>query len=81
MKKMKKLMTKEAAIEFKKRWVRVNEAEKRELRRIPLSKKIFQLVVLTSSTKVFVLRHSSQTVENNKVMSKWNRLREAYING
>jgi len=71
-------MSRKEALEFKKRWMRINEAEKKELQNTSLCEKISQLAVLMSSAKVFVAKTGVQVAENNKIRDRWNCLIKAY---
>jgi len=62
---------------FKKRWERVNAAQRHELRQTSLSKKILQLASLMASVKA-MRWDKSLSKEVTAVRNRWKRLRKAY---
>ncbi len=75
---MKRLISREEALEFKRRWELVNEAEKKELRETPPAKKLLQLSALMSSIKAFAGWAEALRMEEDEVRKRWNKLKEAY---
>jgi hypothetical protein len=76
---MSKLLPKEAAIEYQRRWQAVHEAEVDEMRQTPLAVKFRQLSVLVGSRTLFAVP-PSWSVEDTEVLDRWNRLRTHYGN-
>lgn len=73
----KKRLTKDEAVAFRKRWELVNTAEREELRRTTLTKKLQQLASLMLSVKELNWQESLSEGET-EVRERWNRLRKAY---
>lgn len=74
---MKRLITKEEALEFKKRWEIVNEAERKELRETPPAKKMQQLATLMQWVKDFGWNEALKSGEN-EVRERWIKLKRLY---
>lgn len=75
---MKIRITKKEALEYKKRWESVNEAEVQELRKTTIPQKLSQLATLMASGKVFTVPADTLYAEDEEVRERWNRLRKAY---
>jgi hypothetical protein len=74
---MTKLLIKEAAIEYQRRWRAVHEAEIEEIRRTALATRLRQLSVLMESSNLFPIppHYASQDIE---ALNRWNWLRRHY---
>lgn len=70
-------MEKKEALEFKRRWEIVNEAEKRELRETPPSEKLKQLSVLMGWVKDFKWDDAMKAGES-EVRERWIKLKRYY---
>lgn len=75
---MKTMITKEEALEYKRRWEAVNEAEVQELRKTTVPQRLQQLITLMACGKVFIVQTDALRAEENEVRKRWNRLRKAY---
>lgn len=75
---MKRLITKEEALEFKRRWEVVNEAERQELRETSTTQKLRQLAALMTSVKAFAGWAEALSLEEDEVRDRWHKLKEAY---
>jgi len=62
--------------DYMERWKRINEAEKNELRSIPLETRIRQTSVLLLTARLFE-KEGSENTERIRIAALWNRLREA----
>jgi len=74
---MKPMITKEDALNYKKRWESVNEAEIQELRNVSVAQKFYQLVTLMACGKVFKVPSDTLYAEDEEVRKLWNLLRKA----
>jgi hypothetical protein len=74
---MKGLITKKEALEFKRRWKAVNEAELKELRRTSPAKKFRQLLVLMQCVKDFGWDEALKEGEA-EVRVRWLKLKKLY---
>ena len=73
-------MTKEEALAWKARWELVNAAEREELRKTPIARKLRQLEVMGSA--VHELGWSEKLAEEEAVVRDlWVRLRERWNGG
>lgn len=75
---METRITKEEALEYKRRWEAVNEAEILELRKTTVPQRLQQLLTLMASGKVFIVQPDTLHAEEIEVRRRWNRLRKAY---
>ena len=73
----RKQLTKDMANAFRDRWKLVNAAEREELRRTSLSKKLQQLSSLMLSVKDLGW-HKALSEGESELRERWNRLRMAY---
>jgi hypothetical protein len=74
---MAKPMTKSQAQAFRRRWRRVNELEKKELRQASVELKFRQLAALMASARQFGWEEALREGEA-EVRDRWMRLRKAY---
>ena len=74
---MRNGITKTQARVFKKRWEDVNAIEREEWRRMPLSRKLQELTILTAWARHFGWSKSPADRET-EVRERWNRLLRAY---
>jgi hypothetical protein len=74
---MKGLITKKEALEFKRRWKAVNEAEKMELRNTSPAQKFKQLAVLMQWVKGFGWGKALKA-EEAEVRKRWLKLKRLY---
>lgn len=74
---MKRLITKEEALEFKRRWELVNEAERQELRETTPEKKLRQLATLMEWVKDFGWSKALKS-EEKEVRERWIKLKRLY---
>ncbi len=74
---MRNRITKNEALEFKRRWKMVNEAERQELRETPPFKKLKQLSVLMGWVKDFKWDDALKS-EESEVRERWIRLGRFY---
>ena len=64
-------------IAYVKRWRLVNEYERSELRRTPISHKLRQLSILMASAAIFP-RAETSSADDEKTWERWNLLRKAH---
>lgn len=74
---MKNRITKLEARAFRTRWKFVNNAERQELRNMPLIEKFKQLVALMSSVEELGWT-KALALEEKEVRERWNKLRRYY---
>jgi len=74
---MKNRITKSEARAFRTRWEIVNNAERQELRNIPVIEKFRQLVALMSSVEELGWT-KALAAEEKEVRERWNKLRKYY---
>jgi hypothetical protein len=74
---MKNRSTKSEAKAFRTRWKIVNNAEREELRSMPVIEKFNQLVALMSSVEAMGWTKALAT-EEKEVRNRWNKLRRRY---
>ncbi len=74
---MKRMITREEALEFKRRWELVNEAERQELRETTPAKKLRQLATLMEWVKNFGWSEALKS-EEKEVRERWIKLKRLY---
>jgi hypothetical protein len=74
---MKNRITKSEAKAFRTRWKIVNNAEREELRSMPVIEKFNQLVALMSSVGAMGWT-KALTAEDREVRNRWSKLRRYY---
>jgi hypothetical protein len=74
---MRHRMNKSEAVAFARRWKRVNDAERAELRSTPIEHKLRQLASLMASVDQFGWTNELGA-EVDKVRRRWQKLRKAY---
>jgi hypothetical protein len=74
---MKNRITKSEAKAFRTRWKIVNNAEREELRSMPVIEKFNQLVALMSSVGAMGWT-KALTAEDKEVRNRWSKLRRYY---
>ena len=67
----------ETAIEYKRRWQAVHEAEIDEIRQTPLTTKLRQLSLLVGSGNLFPAQ-PDRAAQDAEVRDRWNRIRRYY---
>ena len=70
-------LLKETAVEYRRRWQAVHEAEIEEIGQTPLATKLRQLFLLVESGNLFATKPDFAP-EDAEVLDRWNRIRRYY---
>ena len=70
-------LLKETAVEYRRRWQAVHEAEIEEIAQTPLATKLRQLSLLVESRNLFATKPDFAP-QDAEVLDRWNRLRRYY---
>ena len=70
-------LLKETAVEYRRRWQAVHEADVEEIRQTPLTIKLRQLSLLIESRNLFATEPDF-TALDAEALDRWNRIRRYY---
>jgi hypothetical protein len=70
-------LLKETAVEYRRRWQAVHEAEIEEIGQTPLATKLRQLSLLVESGNLFATKPDFPP-QDAEVLDRWNRIRRYY---